>query len=719
VSGAWWHPRPAGGPSSDHYALTIQYGCLVFCLAFGVALIRTIGWEHGHWQLPLAMGEASSLAALLLNYFGRWDWAVRLAAWGLLITSTCMVVTSENGFRSIVMLTFPGVLVIAVMLLRTADYLLMAGVTLLTVTGLGVAEMQGLVPTVPIARTPTNYPTIMMVDVILVATAIIGSLVARNTRVNLAGIRATVDQLAAANRELARSEARYRSFVELAVDAIFVAGRDGTILEISRQASALTGIPRERLLGASLASVFSPIEPAGGPFPVDLLARSVPVMRLCRIVRPDGTAVDAEIHSAMLPEGPILCFCRDITERRQGEEERAKLHAQLIQSQKLESIGRLAGGVAHDFNNLLTVINGYSQLLLDAAKPGDPARDSLEEIHKAGERAAELTRQLLAFSRKQMLQPQVFDLNRVVTSMRSILTRVVGEDLDLRVELSAGPVTVRADPHQLEHVIMNLAVNARDAMAAGGELRLETAHREWDESLAGAHPEAPAGRYAVLSVSDTGTGMSEETLRHIFEPFFTTKEAGKGTGLGLATVLGIVEQSGGFIEVSSRLGRGTAFRIHLPMAEEAPGDAEPPRAVPPGAARGTETVLIVEDQEEVRKFASEALGAFGYRVIQAQNAFEAKLICDSELERISLVLTDMVMPGASGQELADWLALHWPGIKVLFVSGYAGGAGVRQEHPPRAAGVIQKPFSPSQLAIRVREALGEPASLPERSEHAG
>ena len=579
MSGLWWRPRSADTAGSDSHAITIQYGAIVLSLAFAVAMVHVTAWDRGHWLVPLACGELTALAALVLNYFGYWVWAVRLAALGVLAVSACMVAASEDGFRSIVMLCFPAVLVVAVMLLRAADYLALALVTLLTVTCLGVAEIHGLVPTVPIVRSPTNGPTVFMVDLILVVTAFIGGLIARAARLNLAGMRATVDQLASANRELARSEAKYRSFVELAADAVFVAGRDGTILEASRQASALTGVARERLLGASMTSLLSPVEPQGSPFPLDLLAQGVPVMRPCRIERPDGTLVEAEIHSALLPEGPILCFCRDTAGRREAEEERKKLQAQLIQAQKLESIGRLAGGVAHDFNNLLTVINGYSRLLLDAAQPADPGRESLEEIYKAGERAAELTRQLLAFSRKQLLQPQVFDLNRVVSAMRSILTRVVGEDLNLRVELSPDAMTVHADPHQFEHVVMNLVVNARDAMARGGSLRLETACRELDEGLARLHPGARPGPYAVLTVSDTGTGMDEETRRHLFEPFFTTKGPGEGTGLGLAAVLGVVEQSGGFIEVSSELGRGTAFRIHLPKVEDASGGG-PPRKAP-------------------------------------------------------------------------------------------------------------------------------------------
>ena len=580
MSGAWWRPRPTGDPAGDRHAASIQYGCIALSLAFAVVIVRVAVWDAGDRLVPLAIGEFTALGALALNRFGRWAWAVRLAAFGILLASAAIATVSRDGFRSIAMLCFPALLVVSVKLLRAADYLVLACATVLTVTCLGVAEIHGLIPMVPIMRSPTDPNTIFLVDVILVVTAFLGGLLARDARLSLAGIRATVDQLASANRELARSEAKYRSFVEFGVDAIFVAGRDGTILEVSRQASALTGLARERLIGASMTSILAPTGPEGSPFPLETLTQGVPVMRPCRIGRPDGTVVEAEIHSAMLPDGSILCFCRDITGRRQAEEERKKLQAQLIQAQRLESIGRLAGGVAHDFNNLLTVINGYSGLLLESMFPGDPSRESLEEIHKAGDRAAKLTHQLLAFSRKQMLQPRVFDLNGVVTAMRSLLTRTMGEDLELRVELCAEAAMIHADPHQLEQVIMNLAVNARDAMARGGTLRIETACIECGESVTRPHPGARPGRHLMLAVSDTGTGMDEETRRRIFEPFFTTKEVGKGTGLGLAMVLGVVEQSGGFIEVASVPGQGTSFRIHLPMVAEAAGDAVPPAAVP-------------------------------------------------------------------------------------------------------------------------------------------
>jgi PAS domain S-box-containing protein len=398
----------------------------------------------------------------------------------------------------------------------------------------------------------------------------------------------------------------------------------------------------------------------------------------------------------------FACLFADITERK-------VLEAQLQQAQKMESIGRLAGGVAHDFNNLLTVINGYSQLLLAKLSAGDPMRANLEEIHKAGERAAGLTRQLLAFSRKQVLEPRVLDLNRVVEDMRPMLRRVVGEDMEMRVELHAKAGRVRADPHQLEQVVLNLVVNARDAMPDGGKLLIETAGVEWDENYVRSCPEARAGRHVMLAVSDNGVGMDEETRRQIFEPFFTTKETGQGTGLGLSMVQGIVAQSGGHINVYSEPGQGTTFKIYLPALDETGAEAGKPEDVP--ALGGKETVLVVEDQAEVRNYAAAVLHAYGYHVTTAENGGEALLIGERDGERIDLLLTDVVMPNVSGRELATRLEKMQPGIKVLFMSGYTDNVIAHHGVLEEGAEFLQKPFSPEQLAGKVRAVLGPPKRL--------
>ncbi len=394
----------------------------------------------------------------------------------------------------------------------------------------------------------------------------------------------------------------------------------------------------------------------------------------------------------------------DVTERNRAEAENARLEARLMQAQKMESIGRLAGGVAHDFNNLLTVINGYSQMLLADPTTGDPVRAKIGEILKAGERAEGLTRQLLAYSRQQTLQPRKLDLSRVVRGMRSMLERLVGEDVQVSAALNAGAESVHADPHQLEQVVMNLAVNARDAMPGGGRLLIETANVELDESFVKTHPDVRAGRYVLLAVSDTGIGMDEKTQRRIFEPFFTTKEIGKGTGLGLSMVQGIVVQSGGHIEVYSEPGVGTTFKVYLPALPEAAAEVAKQEAAP--AMGGKEAVLVVEDNEAVRDYAVSVLSANGYRVIQAGDGGEALLLSRSNKEDIDLVLTDIVMPTLGGRALAEELRKLQPGIKVLFMSGFAEDLIAQQHDLDKDLHFIQKPFSADQLATKVRMALG-------------
>jgi PAS domain S-box-containing protein len=400
----------------------------------------------------------------------------------------------------------------------------------------------------------------------------------------------------------------------------------------------------------------------------------------------------------------LSVFGKDITERKQTEAQRQRLSDHLAQAQKMESVGRLAGGVAHDFNNLLTVINGYTQLALSRLKSGDPLHAQVAEVRKAGDRAAGLTRQLLAFSRKQVLQPRDLNLNQVVEEMDSMLRRLVGEDVEVFFALSSGRPAVHADPHQLEQVILNLAVNARDAMPDGGRLLIETDIVKRDESFAAANPEVRPGRYAVLSVGDTGVGMDQATLQRIFEPFFTTKEAGQGTGLGLSMVQGIVAQSGGHIGVSSAPGKGTTFEIYLPALAVA--DIPRQKLDESPALRGTETVLVVEDQQEVCDYATAVLQEYGYRVIQAASADEALAVCEHEPEPIDLLLTDVVMPRTSGRELVARLASGRPGMKTLFMSGYTDDVIAHHGVLDEGMNFIQKPFSPEELAGKVRSVLG-------------
>jgi len=413
----------------------------------------------------------------------------------------------------------------------------------------------------------------------------------------------------------------------------------------------------------------------------------------------DGTVFEVEITSHPLLFGghnAQLILALDVTERRH-------LEAQLRQSQKLEAVGTLAGGVAHDFNNLLTTILGYSELVLQQLDADSPLREEVGEIQRAGERAAGLTHQLLAFSRKQVLAPVVLDLNTAVADMEKMLQRLIGEDVSLAAVLDPNLWCVRADPGQIEQVIVNLVVNARDAMPRGGKVTIETRNIDLDDSYVRAHAYVRPGEHVCLSVSDTGTGMDAETRSRIFEPFFTTKGPAKGTGLGLSTVYGIVKQSGGSIEVYTEPGRGTSFKVYLPRVFGSEERAAPQARRP--APSGSETVLLVEDEEAVRRLARLVLEKIGYTVLEAGSAEEALSLTADSAHRVDLVLTDSVMPGMSGPELAQRLRTERSNLKVLFMSGYTDDAIVRHGLLDAREAFLQKPFTPDLLARKVREVL--------------
>jgi PAS domain S-box-containing protein len=393
----------------------------------------------------------------------------------------------------------------------------------------------------------------------------------------------------------------------------------------------------------------------------------------------------------------LLCLVQDISDRRRLEE-------QIRQAQKMEAIGRLAGGVAHDFNNLLTVISGYTDMALKSLRRDDPTREILEEVHKAGNRAAALTRQLLAFSRKQVLMPVVLDLNELVRELEKMLVRLIGEDIDLAIRPAPRLWPVRVDAGQMEQVVMNLVVNARDAMPEGGKLTIETSNVTLGDEYASKHAEARAGDHVLLAVTDSGTGMDEATRARIFEPFFTTKGPDRGTGLGLATVYGIVKQSGGHIAVYSEPGRGTCFKIYLPSAKS-PAAASGQAASGGPALQGSETVLLVEDEPAVRALARTALKQRGYQVLEAGNGAEAMRIAGQFAEPIHLLATDVVMPNMSGRELAERLVPLRPEMKVLFLSGYMDDAIVRHGLLESTAAFLHKPYTPQTLAAKVREVL--------------
>ncbi len=506
-----------------------------------------------------------------------------------------------------------------------------------------------------------------------------------------------------AEAALRESEERYRTLVEGVRDIIFALSPEGTIASLNPAFETITGWRREEWVGQPFERL---VHPEDLPLALELLGRVVrgelrPASQF-RVRTAKGDFRVGEFSATpQLHEGRlvgILGIGRDVTER-------VQLEQQLRQAQKMEAVGRLAGGIAHDFNNILTAITGYADLLLEDLGATDPRRQDADEIHKAADRAAGLTRQLLAFSRQQVLQPTVLEVNKLVSDVEKMLRRLLGEDVELSTRLAPTTGRVKADPGQLEQVIMNLAVNARDAMPNGGKLTLETGNVDLDEAYASDHYPARAGPFVLLAVSDTGTGMSEETQAHMFEPFFTTKEKGKGTGLGLATVYGIIKQSGGFIWVYSEVGHGTTFKLYLPRVQELAERGSEPAQAPARPARGTETVLVVEDEAPVRSVARQVLERHGYTVLEAPTAEAALDIATRYSGTIHLLLTDVVMPGLNGRELASRLADLRPDARVIFMSGYTDDAVTPHGVLEPGSAYVQKPFTPDAIARRVREVL--------------
>ena len=421
---------------------------------------------------------------------------------------------------------------------------------------------------------------------------------------------------------------------------------------------------------------------------------------LCKQRKKDGKVIEVEIISHQFDYSGRkvrLVVAQDISERH-------LLEQQLRQAQKMEAVGRLAGGVAHDFNNLLMVIKGHTELLMDALPPADRMSRKIAQIDRAADRAAALTKQLLAFSRMQVLQPRVLNLNGVVEDMGKLLPRLIGEDVELGIRSAPDLGSIRADASQMEQIIMNLAVNARDAMPTGGRLIIETSNADLDRTYNSTHPIVKPGRYVLLAVSDTGTGMDAETQAHIFEPFFTTKEAGKGTGLGLATVYGVVKQSGGFIWVYSEVGKGTSFKIYLPRIEQ-PEDKGSLLLAFAEAPRGTETILLAEDEQDVREVAREFLESGGYTVIEAVNGAEALRLATEHKATIDLLVTDMVMPGMTGRELARRLRQEHSRIRAIYMSGYSEQTAAETAQADASMRLLTKPFSRGSILRAVREAL--------------
>jgi PAS domain S-box-containing protein len=508
-------------------------------------------------------------------------------------------------------------------------------------------------------------------------------------------------------REAGKIEAeRHRAILEAALDAIVLADAEGKIAAMNPAAERIFGITRAAAVGRLIRDVVVPPSARAAhetawtrhlaTGEARILGRRIEVTAM----NAQGREFPVELTVARLPEEPpvFAAFVRDLSERR-------SLEAQLLHAQKIEAVGRLAGGIAHDFNNLLTVILSYTDLLQDEMPPGDTHRGDVDEISKAALRAASLTQQLLAFGKKQRLDRKVLVLDDLLRNIGCMLERVLGPTVSLAWELDAPALTVNADPGSLEQVVMNLAINARDAMPEGGVLTIATSRVELAEQ---AQPSLPAGAYVRLSIADSGAGMTADTMARVFEPFFTTKEA-KGTGLGLAMVLGIIEQSGGSVRVDSVIGKGTIFDVYLPIADESPrrATAFPPTRHP---AQGTETILLVEDEDAIRVVAATILRRQGYTVLVAADGPDALDVFARTTTPIHLLLTDVVMPKMSGVELAERLVACRPGLRVLCMSGFTED-GVARRVAEHGYGFIEKPFNPERLIQHVRQVLdGAPAS---------
>jgi two-component system cell cycle sensor histidine kinase/response regulator CckA len=527
--------------------------------------------------------------------------------------------------------------------------------------------------------------------------------------INLAGRKGilTISQDVTARKaeESKREEtATYlRALIENCPLAVVVYGTDGQVQMCNPAFEALFLYRQEEIAGSHLDALVAAPEFSAEAEQITKSTVAGKVRHLTtRRRRKDGTVIDVEILGVPLTIHGKLAggygIYQDIRDRKRLEE-------QLQFAQKMQAVGRLAGGIAHDFNNIMGVIQGYSEFLLDSVKPDHPMRTSIEEIDKAARRAVALTSQLLAFSRKQVLQLEVLDVNSVLGQMKEMLRRLIREDIQLDLLPGTDIGWVKADPIHLEQVVLNLVTNARDAMPNGGRLAIETGKIDLGDDFKDNFLPMVPGRYVMLTVSDTGTGMDADTLKNVFEPFFTTKEQGKGTGLGLATVYGIVQQSGGYIFATSELGRGTTFTIYLPRVEEPAPVCEVKKAEK-RTPRGTESVLLVEDEDSFRRLVRKFLEQFGYVVLEAKDGKSALRISDVFPGPIHLVLTDVVMPNMGGYELVQGLASRRPASKVLFMSGYAANTNLPAYIQDSGAVFIQKPFSRDALAIKLREVMG-------------
>ncbi|MBF0235148.1 MAG: transporter substrate-binding domain-containing protein, partial [Desulfamplus sp.] len=510
-----------------------------------------------------------------------------------------------------------------------------------------------------------------------------------------------------ATKALSQSENRYREFIALAVDGIALGSPDGIIIEANQVLSEWLNIPHDQLIGRHISNmpwVSGTLEKI--PLRFDLLNKGHAITRVRELERQDGSHLYIEMRSKRMPDGSYQSIFRDITDRIEADEEKEKLMSQLAQAQKMEAVGRLAGGIAHDFNNMLGVIIGYADMAMVGLEPGAPFHSEFEGILKAARRSSDLTRQLLAFARKQTIIPKVLDLNKSMENMLSILQKLMGEAIELAWVPSQKKLwPIKIDPSQLDQIFANLCVNARDATNGMGKITIETKNIKISQSYCNLHTEFKPGEYIQLAVSDNGCGMDKETQNHLFEPFFTTKGEGKGTGLGLATVYGIVKQNNGFINAYSEVGQGTTFRIYIPRTYETNIDMDIDEVETRSIISNQETILLIEDEPMLLDLTRLMLETIGYTVLSAATPEEGIKMVENHLEKIDLLITDVVMPKMNGRELVEKVLSIAPNIKYLFISGYTANVIAHHGILDKGLYFLQKPFSMDELSVKIRDVL--------------
>ena len=683
-------------------ALLLRTSMFVSLLVYPPSLYMVI--QSGH----LGVAVVDSLAVLVVAclYYGK-RLPFRVRAWAFCLIGYVLGTALMASVGSISQIYLFGFSIVTTLLLGSRPGLCSVGVSSLTMLAVGYFNLASA--EMSIQGWSHDYVSWAVVTLNF---GLIGTLLTLTVGAVLAGVESALSREIEARTSLDRERRLLRTVVDALPDVVYVKDAQGRFVIVNPAARAYFGLGREEdLIGKSVFDLVSR-ELAQSLHADDLLVLAgFPVLNreelgaLPHAVQRLYLTIKVPLRDSAGDVVGLVGVQVDVTERR-------KLELALHQAQKMEAIGKLAGGVAHDFNNMLTVICCSSEYLLAALPPDDRRREYVEQVRRAAERAAGLTQQLLAFSRRTVLEPKVLDPNAVIRETEKMLRRLIGEDVVLTAVLDPNAGRVKVDPTQLGQVLMNLAVNARDAMPKGGKLTIETAAVKLDEAYVRKHPEASAGRFVRISVTDTGTGMAAERIARIFEPFFTTKGVGLGTGLGLAVVHGIIHQSGGHIEVSSEVGCGTTFKVYLPAADE------PLSSVPlteEGDLHGTGTILLVEDEDGVRGMATLALRTYGYAVLPASSGRDALGVLEKHDGGIDLLITDVVMPGMDGRELADALRSRMPHLKVLYVSGYTDDAVVRHGVSQEEMAFLHKPFTLAELASKVRQTLAGDRASPLRS----